>query len=115
MFLLSLDLCLVKKKKWQKFYWSAQMNFVSLNQTFPDLSAVFSPHSPMGRPSGFERGEGLHFRPQNNTLDRNSSLFEILFNRFGHQLAVCSNGKIESMTCSQINNYNNGLDHSVKL
>lgn len=78
----------------------------------------------MGRPSGFERGEGLHFRPQNNTLDRNSSLFETLFNRFGHQLAVCSNGKIESMKETRetrdrvkfiINNYNNGLDHSVKL
>lgn len=104
MFLLSLDLCLVKKKKWQKFYWSAQMNFVSLNQTFSRfVSCLLSP-LPMGRPSGFERGEGVHFRPQNNTLDRNSSLFEILFNRFGHQLAVCSNGKIESMTCSQINN-----------
>ena len=44
MFLLSLDLCLVKKKKWQKFYWSAQMNFVSLNQTFSRfVSCLLSP------------------------------------------------------------------------
>ena len=45
MFLLSLDLCLVeKKKRWQKFYWSAQMNFVSLNQTFSRfVSCLLSP------------------------------------------------------------------------
>lgn len=50
MFLLSLDLCLVKKKKWQKFYWSAQMNFVSLNQTFSRFVSCLL--SPWGDPRG---------------------------------------------------------------
>lgn len=54
MFLLSLDLCLVeKKKRWQKFYWSAQMNFVSLNQTFFQICQLSSlPTPPWGDPRG---------------------------------------------------------------